>query len=375
MKILMVNTGVFPVPSQGGAENHVYYISRSLSEQGIKVDLVSDIGDDAKFGNINIYPVNLPELSLFDKGFKGYMLRHASGGVYAFKKARELLKSDHYDIIHVHGRVAPFLLSFFKRDTPLVFTLHDNPPSREQSSYYIYKISYKLFQETAVKRANHVITVHTRLRKELVSRKVSSGKISVIPNGVDTNLFSSQKENLRENAVLFVGWLTKRKGVNYLLEAISDTNVKLIIIGDGPERFHLMQLANCLGIKAQVTFTGIVDVNKLIEYYSSASIFVLASLREAFPLSLLEAMSCNLPVISTNTSGMPEIIKGGYNGFLVEPRNVKQLRERIQYLIENHELCKEMGENARKTVEEKYSWDVIARETIKIYEKVLEEKQ
>ena len=376
MKILMISTGVFPVPtSRGGAENHVYYLSKSLSERGIEIDLVSDIGNNAEFnGNINTYPINMPEYSVFERGFPGYMLRHFAGGFYAFKKARELLKSNHYDVIHVHGRVAPFLLSLFKNDTPLVFTLHDDPPSKGQASYYIYRISYKLFQETAARRASQIIPVHTKLKEELIKMKINADKISVIPNGVDVNLFKGQqeKEDYEENVILFVGSLTKRKGVNYLLEVISNIKeTRLIIVGDGPEMKPLVQQGNQLKINGRVTFMGNINPEDLPNYYLSASIFILPSLREAFPLSILEAMSCNLPVIATNTSGMPEVIKDGYNGFLVEPKNVEQLREKIKLLVKNPCLCREMGKNARKTVEEKYSWDSVARNVINVYENVL----
>jgi glycosyltransferase involved in cell wall biosynthesis len=377
MKILMVNTGVFPVPTpMGGTENYVYYLTKSLSQHAIEIDLVSDIGENAKFNRkINIHPINLPEFSLFDKGFKGYMLRHAVGGFYAFKKATKLLKSDHYDIIHVHGRIAPFLLSFFKNNTPLVFTLHDDPPSREQPNYYAYKISYKLFQETAAKKASHIIVVHTRLKNDLTNLSIDPNKISVIPTGVDVDLFKNGKTN-PESSVIFVGSLTKRKGINYLLEAVSKIdNIKLIIVGDGPEMGSLRLLANSLAISERVTFAGSVAPHGLPRYYSYASIFVLPSLREALPLSLLEAMSCGLPIIATNISGMSEVIKDGYNGFLVEPANVEQLKEKIKFLAENPELCREIGKNARKTVEEKYSWDVVAKKTLKVYEKVLLEER
>lgn len=236
MKILMINTGVFPVPSRGGVENHVYYLSKSLSEQGIEIDLVSDIGEDAEFGNINIYPVNLSELSLFDKGFKGYILRHAVGGIYAFKKARELLKSNHYDIIHVHGRAAPFLISLFEKNIPIVFTLHDDPPVKEQSDYTIYKISYKLLQEFAAKRSSHIIITSDNQKVYLKNKGVREEKITKISNGVNMDIFK-MNTNITDDFCIFVGSITPRKGIIYLLEAIKRSeNMKCKIIGDGIEK-------------------------------------------------------------------------------------------------------------------------------------------
>lgn len=377
MKILMVNTGVFPVPtSRGGAENHVYYLSRSLSKLGIEIDLVSDIGTNAEFDdNIHTHPINLPEYSVFEKGFLGYMLRHSLGGFYAFKTTRELLKQNNYDLIHVHGRVAPFLTSRFSKNIPIVFTLNDDPPVKEQSNYLTYKVSYRLLQETAAKRATHIIAVHNQQKKELINKGINREKISVIPNGVDIDLFKKTKKDTIDNKILFVGSLTKRKGVKYLLEAHSKiNNVELWIVGDGPERSQLEGIASNLGVDERVIFVSTVSPTKLPDYYSSASIFVLPSLREAFPLSILEAMSCSLPVVASNTSGIPEVIEDEYNGFLTEPANVEQLRSKIEFLFETPELIRKMGKNARKTIEKSYSWDVIANQTVKVYRNVLEDK-
>lgn len=371
----MVNSGVFAIPTtSGGAENHVYYLVKYLSKYGdLEIDLVSDISSNINIKNLRVHEIKLRELSIFNKGFGGYMLRHAMGGIYAFKKAWNLMKNSTYDIIHVHGRVAPFLVSLFNNNTPVVFTLHDDPPVKSQENYHIYKISYKIFQETAVQRADKVIAVHNGLKNELIKRGIcNSDKIHVIPNGVDMNIFKSDIKRSDSCTVLFVGSLTKRKGIKYLLMAIAEIkDARLIIVGDGPERDNLIRLAENLRIKDRVTFAGSVSHEKLPTYYSHASVFVLPSIREAFPLSILEAMACNLPVIATNTSGMPEVVKDGYNGFLVEPKNIMQLTDKIKLILSDNGMRKRMGHNARKFVEKNYSWDVVADKTIKVYMDIL----
>lgn len=379
MRILMINTGVFPIPSNTGTENHVYYLSKCLSEHGIKIDLVSDIvGTPDLNGNVGICPINSPKLSIFDKGFNGYMLRHAIGGFYAFKKSMELMKNNHYDIIHVHGRVAPFLLSIFMRqkdrNIPIVFTLHDDPPSNIQPNYYIYRIAYKLFQDTIVRKVDHIIVVHDKSKDRLKNIHIDQDNITVIPNGVDTNLFING-HNSSNRIVISVGSLIKRKGISYLLEAISNIdNIKVIIVGSGPEKDYLISLSKKLNITERIIFKSNISIQELVDCYSSSSIFVLPSLREALPLVILEAMSCGLPVIATNVSGMPDVIKDGYNGFLVEPANVEQLSEKIKLLINNDALRTEMSKNARKFVEEKLSWDSVIERIITVYEQILERK-
>jgi glycosyltransferase involved in cell wall biosynthesis len=381
----MVNSGVFPTPtSRGGAENHVYYLSKSLSDLRVEIDLVSDIGDDAKFNdNIHVYPINMPELSLFNKGFKGYMLRHAVGGYYAFRKARDLLRSNYYDVIHVHGRVAPFFLSFFKNDTPVVFTINDDPPSKRQSNYYIYKISYKLFQETAAKRANHIIVPTDNLIGFLNQRGVPKNRISKIPNGVDINLFKSISDNNSNEAnsnetpyAIFVGLITPRKGVKYLIKSISKIeNVNCRIIGEGPEKNSMVRLSRDLKTQNRVEFLGSIEQESLPKFYNMSSFLVMPSLSETTCIAILEAFACEKPAIASAVGDIPNLIKDGYNGFLVEPKNVEQLQQKIKFLAENPELCREMGKNARKTVEEKYSWEAIAKQTVEIYTNVLRGKR
>ncbi len=367
----MVNTGVLPIPTaKGGAENHVWYLSRGLADLGVEVDLVADTTQDMDLPHISVYPANTPNLKLFGRGFSGYLLRHAIGGVYAFRAARKLLNNRSYDVVHVHGRVAPFLISFVKRDTPMVFTVNDDPPSRDQQNYRLYYISYKLFQNTAAKRAQHVIAVHEELRKYLLSLPIDAERVSTIPNGVDVNVFSGEGRK-DEQTILFVGSLTNRKGVKYLLEALAKTDqMKCKIVGSGVEMDSLVNMTKNFNIADRVTFVGDVSPYELPLYYNSASAFVLPSLREALPLSILEAMSCGLPVITTNVSGMPQVIQDGYNGFLVEPANSEELYQRIELLASNPELREEMGEKARKLVSEEYRWDIISKKTLDVYERV-----
>ncbi|MFZ3168263.1 MAG: glycosyltransferase family 4 protein [Candidatus Methanoperedens sp.] len=368
MKILMINSGAYPIPSNTGTENHVYYLSNALYKLGHEINIVSDIDTSVKFNGINVTPINFPESHIFNIKLPGYMFRHFVGGLLAFKNARG--RFDYYDIVHVHGRLAPFLTTIFKNTSPVIFTVHDDPPVKLQPNYLLNKISYKLLQENAAKKADFVIATSDNIIKYL-GEKVSSDKITKIENGVDTEIFKLNNGIQSDNSCIFVGSLTKRKGVQYLLKAIQNINIKCNIVGEGQEKNTLLKLSYDLGLSDKVKFLGNVPYDDLVRCYQKSSIFVLPSFNETTCISMLEAMACGKPVIVTKVGDIPNIIKDGYNGFLVEIGNANQVEEKLRLLIDNPDLRKEMGRNARLTVMKRYTWDIIAKKVIDVYDTVL----
>lgn len=140
----------------------------------------------------------------------------------------------------------------------------------------------------------------------------------------------------------------------------------------GLKKKRLINKSKKLKIDDRVEFLDNLSLKLLVEYYNKSSFLVLPSFSETTGLVILEAFACGKPAIGTSVGDIPNIIKDGYNGFLVEPANVEQLKEKLEFLLQNPELCQEMGKNARKTVEKKYSWGTIAKQTVEVYEKVLE---
>jgi glycosyltransferase involved in cell wall biosynthesis len=280
--------------------------------------------------------------------------------------------------------LSSLLLLNFRKGVPLIYTMHDPTP---------YMCSYPSWQEHAIRqasfkcvdlslwhRADHIVVVSNALKKELVRWGVSPQKISVIFSGVDTEFLKRNddcvsprvkaKYGIKGRYCLFVGRLTLRKGINYLLRALVETNITCVIVGEGPQRDDLILLANRLGIKGKVIFTGYVPKSDLKEVYAGASFFVFPSLADVgVTLTILEALSTGLPVIATDIPGTGEIVRDGYNGFLIPPRrDVEALRSKIQLLVDNTELCKKMGMEARRTVGRKFSWHSVAEKTITVYE-------
>jgi glycosyltransferase involved in cell wall biosynthesis len=190
--------------------------------------------------------------------------------------------------------------------------------------------------------------------KEMLQR-IYKRDIRVVPNGVDLQGFGAgrNKKRLENFRLLFVGRLNPVKGVEYLIDAMAGikkkgTDVELTIAGDGPERKRLENLSKRLNVYNHVRFLGMVDRLKIASLMSESDIFVLPSISEGFPLVVLEAMACGLPIIATKVGGLPEVIEEGRNGLLVNPRDSVALASSILLLLQNEAQRDIIAEENRK---------------------------
>lgn len=214
---------------------------------------------------------------------------------------------------------------------------------------------------------------------------LDESKLEYVPLGIDTSEHRpGEKDRIKSSyhlsdkiVILYVGQLIERKGINYLLKAVSMVDRSLLrkceimIVGDGPEREKLERLSEELGLSEHVTFTGKVSHDELLNWYAAADIFVLPSLSEGRPTVVNEAMASECAIIASNVSGIPEQVTDCYNGFLVPPRDPAALAEKIVYLIENENEIAVMGRNSRqKIIDEKLTWEGYADRIVKIYSQV-----
>jgi glycosyltransferase involved in cell wall biosynthesis len=184
--------------------------------------------------------------------------------------------------------------------------------------------------------------------------------------------------NLDDIAIVSVGRLYARKGLFTLIESMPAVvkrfpNAKFIISGKGQsdEMHKLLVHAEKLSVKDNIIFTGYYPDKKLPKLYQAADIFAFSTFYEHHPFAILEALATGLPVVTTTVGGIPETIESGKNGFLVEPFNPKMFGEKILYLLEHPAFAKEMGAQARKTIEDNYDWRLVVKDTIKVYNQAL----
>jgi glycosyltransferase involved in cell wall biosynthesis len=152
-----------------------------------------------------------------------------------------------------------------------------------------------------------------------------------------------------------------------------DSTLKLLIVGDGSERTHLETFVARQGLNGAVVFTGLRhDVPRLL---GAMNVFALSSLSEGMPITVLEAMAARLPVVATNVGALPELIEEGLTGFLVGPKNLEALADRLARLYHNQGLAKSFGVEARRKVEREFSLDQMLRRYADLYLSVFPKKE
>ena len=233
-----------------------------------------------------------------------------------------------------------------------------------------------------------VIAISNFIKKHLINyHQIPEDRITVIYHGVNLDEFNPQRKeesgsSIRkkyslspdDTVLLFVGNEFKRKGLKFVFEAmkiLNNSNLKLLVAGNG-EIKAFKALANELGILNNIIFTGYCsDISML---FAASDIFVFPSTFDAFGLVVLEAMASGIPAIVSGSTGASEIIDSGSDGFVVDYNDSKMLSDIIKKLIENREFMTIIGKSARKKAE-KYSWDLVAKKTLEVFEDVCRIKQ
>ena len=295
-----------------------------------------------------------------------------------FFKALKLCKECH--IIHSHwifpsGFIGAILSKIY--NIKHITTIHSGG---------LYLLARFPFSSSIIRfiynNCEQVICVSKDLKKELVRHIGNSKKIAVIPMGVE--IYKSTANNVKIQSkikkqgkfmVLYMGRLIKIKGVEYLIHALSRMkNVVLYIAGDGRRRKALMKLSDRLGVNSN--FLGYVSGNVKKQIYDASDVIVVPSIRgkngrtEGVPLVILEAFSYGKPVIGSDTGGIRDAVRDGINGYLVEPKNISNLRNRIKNLQKNKKLYQFLAGNAEKSAEY-FSLENCLYKYMKIYSKMI----
>lgn len=211
----------------------------------------------------------------------------------------------------------------------------------------------------AVSRASGVICVSQELEASV--RNMGAENTIVIPSPLDL-VDLPQRADVKkiDRRLITVAMLTKVKGLDILLKALENiVDVEVLIVGGGPEEANLRRMAENSGLKDKVRFVGIVPHKEVWSHLLSSSIFVLPSLSEGVPRALLEAMACGLFIIATNVGGIPDVVKDGWNGILVEPNNPSVLREAIDTALSDARFVNAVGER-NKSEARKYDLETLA---------------
>ncbi len=221
----------------------------------------------------------------------------------------------------------------------------------------------KTLKKRCVEKASYITVVSKDLKDSLIENyQLNDNKIEVVPMGVNLAKFSP--DNRIENyfsqgdkkVILFVGRLVEKKGTEYLIKAMKDIPAKLIIVGDGPQRDYLVELAD--GTGSDIEFVGPKNKDELIKMYASCDIFCLPSVlardgdKDGTPVALIEAMASGVVPVGTNVGGVGEVIKHEINGLIVKDRDENELHSALDSLLKNDGLRTVYSAEARKRAEE-----------------------
>ena len=278
-------------------------------------------------------------ISLFKEGFKATKI--------LLNKKRVLknyLKKCNSDIIFsTRIEFANILSACHKKDAITITQEHN----------HIDNVKYARYVKKATQNIDYIV-VMSKIAYDLYSSWVKDNqtKVVIIPNILDN--IPKEKAKLEDNNLIAVGRLHPVKNYSELLDVFKlvyekKRDTRLYIVGDGEERAKLENKAISLGLKDAIIFTGMVSSSEVQKYMLNASLFVMTSISECFPMVLLEANACGLPVISFDVPAGPQtIIKDEVNGFLIPNHQDEEMAQRIVDYLNNKKLKKQMGLNAKE---------------------------
>jgi len=293
----------------------------------------------------------------------------------AYSFARKIGSLD--DVVHLSNQHFARYAFFLKK--PFLVTVHDlarlcfNPDRETIGERILLKLDIR-----EIKRASHIIAVSQNTKSDLIKYlNIPEERITVIYNGVDHSIFKPVKSKpSHEPYILYVGTERARKNLSSLFHAFSRLKgefkgLKLVKLGSPGRsdefRKRTIRQIESLGLDEDVIFVDWVAENDLPHYYSAASVFVYPSLHEGFGLPPLEAMACGCPVVTSNTSSLPEVV--GDAAIMVDPYDIDGLANVMREVLTNDGLRQGMIEKGLKQAK-KFSWEKTAQETSAVYERM-----
>jgi glycosyltransferase involved in cell wall biosynthesis len=282
------------------------------------------------------------------------------------------------DMIHAHGTRAAFFLAKGReanRETPAIYTVHGLSYNKDVNLFK--RVFYRQIERYICEKLDKVIADSEHDGQEMLENEiVAGGKLRIIKNGIDLKELMKLPTGRKDTEPLgTIARLVPQKGIYYLIKALSilknhfALTPRLIIVGDGPLRRALEKKGAKLGVADQIEWVG--SVTDPLEYYKKFGAFILPSLWEGLPLTMLEAMASGLPLISTDTSGALDVIEDEVDGLIVRRLKSRELAAAILRLMQDKKLAIKLAAAGRKKVFKEYGLDKFLEATGKTYKEIL----
>jgi glycosyltransferase involved in cell wall biosynthesis len=375
----------------GGLASVVSELSEAIVNQGHDVHIFTRKGKNQSENGI-INGVNYHRC--FSSSFKpsGDILKY-------FDKMRDAMVKDFrstgralgkFDLVHFHDWHATNPSKNFKllRSYPSIVTFHSTEWGRNGGVFRKTNLFNEISEREkyAAEVACRLTTVSKTMKNELkLLYKIPDWKIDLVPNGIVPQRFTRNVDagsiksryniSSTEPMILFIGRLTRQKGPDLLIGAMPKIiknipRAKLVVVGEGVMKERLISMVNKLDLKSSVQFLGYLPQDEYLDLLNSCDLVCIPSRNEPFGLVLLEAWSAKKPVVATDVGGLSENIETLKNGVKVNTFS-DSISEGIIYLLNDPSKRRKIGEEGYKMVETGFSWEVVAKTTLKSYEKIL----
>jgi glycosyltransferase involved in cell wall biosynthesis len=290
------------------------------------------------------------------------------------KSLKKIILEFKPDIIHAHYASSYGLIGALTKFHPLIISVWGS------DIYEFPKISFlhKMILKYNLSKADYILSTSHIMAGE--TKKYTDKAIEITPFGVDVEMFKKSPVKRKKNEFIIgtVKTLSLNYGIDILIKSFHlviknnpKLKLKLQIIGDGPDKLKLQQLAYSIGIRDSVEFLGQIDNNILPNYYNNFSVAVFLSISESFGVVAVEAMACECPVVVSNAEGFKEVVINNKTGLIVPIRDIEATAMAIQKFIDNDELRYEVGQNGRERVVNLYDWNKNVEHMLNIYNKVI----
>ncbi len=356
----------------GGAQRYVFDIATNLSKEEYDVSVICGgngvLSEKLKDANIKV--------SLINNLSRDMKMVDDSRSLF---KIFQILKSERPNVIHLNspkaaglGALSARLLGIKK----IIYTVHGFTFNEDRPLFQ--KILIKFFSWLTILLSSKTILLSEFEHNQVKKWPFIKNKLIVIPLGIAEKTYLSKEESRKEISRLIkkdilqeqfivgtIAELHKNKGYNYAIQALSQIEKAIyIIISEGEERQNIEAQIKRLGA-TNIFLTGnIPDASK---YLKAFDLFLLPSIKEGLPYTLLEAADAKIPIISTNVGGIPNFIKNNFSGTLIESKNETKIKSKVQYTIENIEQMKKYAEELNKTLRKNYLLSTMILEINKQY--------
>lgn len=395
MRILMLSWE-YPPQVVGGLGRHVAELAPALAQEGIEVHVLAPANGPTHTQHISpnliVHRIDAACTSETTDFYRRVYQINECLDAFATRLWPDV---GGFDLIHAHDWLVGFAAIELKlaHKCPLVATMHATERGRWRSHFLPNDLSRKIdrVEQSLTFEAWRVIACSQYMVDELGRLfSLPLGKLDTIPNGINLDVAASFSEaqlaafraayvKSEQMLVFSVGRLVYEKGFHILVQSMSQIlqnypSARLVVAGKGPLLDHLRNLAADLGISENVIIPGFITDAERDMFLSVADCAVFPSLYEPFGIVALEAMAFGCPVVASNVGGLAEVVSHNQIGTLIYPDNPESAAWGVLRVLNQPDTVQAYAANARRMVVEKYSWQKIARQTVQVYQRVVDER-